>query len=408
MSVHPSKARTAPSPAASLRDYLQPHLGAMINLTRDLVQYESPSHNKRAVDELGQYLADVFRGARGRVTMHWADQFGDHLQADFDASGLSSPVGVPSSPSFGVGKNGRILLIGHHDTVWDVGTLKSMPFRQDHGRLFGPGVLDMKTGLVQALFAIDALRAVHGKLPRPITLLSVTDEEVGSESSRKITERIAKECSAVFVLEPAFGPHGALKTARKGVGDYTVRVEGKAAHAGLDFKHGANAILELSRQLMKIEKFSDVKNGVTVNPGVIRGGTRGNVVPAEATCDIDVRIARLSQSAALEKKFRALRPIDRRCTLEIEGGINRPPMERTPAVARLFKLAQRLGPEVGLKLKEAAVGGGSDGNFTAALGIPTLDGLGPVGEGAHAVNESVLIDQLIPRTVLLARLIEEA
>jgi len=389
MSTQPKKARRADDRSAALVDYLEPHLGAMINLIRDLVQYESPSHNKRAVDELGQYMADVFRGARGRVTMHWNDRFGDHLQADFEGEGP------------------RVLLLGHHDTVWDVGTLKSTPFRRERGRLFGPGVLDMKTGLVQALFAIDALRAVRGKLPRPVTFLSVTDEEIGSESSRAVTERVAKECAAVFVLEPAFGLHGALKTARKGVGDYTVRVQGKAAHAGLDFKDGANAILELSRQLLKIEKFSDVKSGITVNPGVIRGGTRTNVVPAEASCEIDVRISKLSQSAALEKKFRSLRPIDRRCALEVEGGINRPPMERTAAAGKLFKLAQRLGPEVGLKLREAAVGGGSDGNFTAALGVPTLDGLGPVGEGAHASNESVLVDQLIPRTALLARLLEE-
>ena len=389
MSIRPKKARVADSRSSALVDYLQPHQGAMINLIRDLVQYESPSHNKRAVDELGQYLADVFRGARGRVTMHWTERFGDHLQADFEGEGE------------------RVLLLGHHDTVWDVGTLKSMPFRQERGRLFGPGVLDMKSGLVQALFAIDALRAVRGKLPRAITVLSVTDEEVGSESSREITERVAKECAAVLVLEPAFGPHGALKTARKGVGDYTVRVQGKAAHAGLDFKRGANAILELSRQLLKIEKFSDLKSGVTVNPGVIRGGTRRNVVPADATCEVDVRISKLSQSALLEKKFRALKAIDSRCALDVEGGINRPPMERTSAVAKLFKLAQRLGPEVGLNLKEASVGGGSDGNFTAALGVPTLDGLGPVGEGAHASNESVLVDQIIPRTALLARLLEE-
>jgi glutamate carboxypeptidase len=391
MSTRPTKARKAANGAAALNEYLEPHLASMINLIRDLVQYESPSHNKRAVDELGQYMADVFRGAHARVTMHQNERFGDHLQADFDGEG-----------------GNRILLLGHHDTVWDVGTLKTMLFRQEIGRLHGPGVLDMKTGLVQALFAIDALRAVHGKLPRPITVLSVTDEEVGSESSRKITERIAKDCAAVFVLEPASGPHGALKTARKGVGDYTIRVHGKAAHAGLDPGKGANAILELSRQLLKIEKFTDLKSGITVNPGVIRGGTRTNVVPAEASCGVDVRIGKLSQSAILEKKFRGLKPIDRRCTVEVEGGVNRPPMERTPAIAKLFKLAQQLGAESGLKLKEAMVGGGSDGNFTAALGIPTLDGLGAVGEGAHATNESVLIEQLIPRTVLLARLIEEA
>jgi len=374
---------------AAIEEHLQAHMGAMINLVRDLVQYESPSHNKHAVDELGQYLADVFRGAKARVTMHWTDGFGDHMQADFEGEGK------------------RVLLLGHHDTVWDVGTLKSMPFRQENGRLWGPGVLDMKTGIVQALFALDALRAVRGNLPRPVTVLSVTDEEVGSESSRKITERIAKECAAVLVLEPSYGLQGALKTARKGVGDYTIRVTGKASHAGLDFTKGASAILELSRQLLKVEKFTDLKKGITVNPGVIRGGTRTNVVAAEAACEVDARISELGQSALLEKKFRGLRPIDRRCTIEVDGGINRPPLERTAGVAKLFRLAQKLGAEDGLNLKEASVGGGSDGNFTATLGIPTLDGLGAVGEGAHATNESVLINQLVPRTLLLARLIEE-
>lgn len=392
MKTQPTKTRKTPerSPqAVALAAYLQPHQGAMINVIRDMVQCESPSNNKHAVDELGQYLADVFRGAKARVTMHWNEKVGDHMQADFDGDGK------------------RVLLLGHHDTVWDVGTLKTMPFREENGRLLGPGVLDMKTGIAQALFAIDALRSVHGRLPRPITVLSVTDEEVGSETSRKITERIAQECAAVFVLEPSFGLQGALKTARKGVGNYTVRVQGKAAHAGLDPRKGANAILELSRQLLKIEKFTNFEQGITVNPGVIRGGTRTNVVPAEASCDVDARISKLPQSAILEKKFRGLKPIDGRCAIEVEGGVNRPPMERTPAVVKLFKLAQRLGAEYGLQLKEASVGGGSDGNFTAALGVPTLDGLGAVGEGAHATHESVLIDQLIPRTVLLARLIEE-
>ena len=375
--------------SAPLMQYLKPHLGSMIGVISNMVQYESPSHNKHAVDELGQYIADVFRGAGARVTMHWNERFGDHMQADFD------------------GEGSRILLLGHHDTVWDVGTLKTMPFREDDGRLFGPGVLDMKAGLAQALFAIDALRAVHGKLPRPITVLSVTDEEVSSETSRKITERIARECAAALVLEPSFGAHGALKTARKGVGTYTVRVTGKAAHAGLDPRTGANAILELSRQLLKIEKFTNYEQGITVSPGVIRGGTRSNVVAAEASCEVDARLIKLSHALQLDRKFRALKAVNRECHVEVEGKINRPPMERTPAGAKLFKLAQEIGSEMGLNLKEAAVGGGSDGNFTAAIGVPTLDGLGPVGEGAHAANESVVIEQLIPRTVLLARLIEE-
>lgn len=379
-----------PNRSAALAEYLQPHLGAMINVIGEMVQRESPSHDKSAVDVLGEYLADVFRSANARVTMHWNEKFGDHLQADFEGDTA-----------------GRVLLLGHHDTVWDVGTLKSMPFRQQDGKLFGPGVLDMKTGIAQMLFAIDALRAVRGSLPRPITVLSVTDEEVGSESSRKITERIAKECAAVFVLEPSFGPDGALKTARKGVGDFTIRVHGKAAHAGLDPRKGANAILELSRQLLKVQKFGDPAEGITVNPGVIHGGTRTNVVPAEASCEVDARITKISQGAMLDKKFHALKPVNRGCRIDIEGGINRPPLERTEAVAKLFKVAQRLGAESGLKLKEAAVGGGSDGNFTAALGIPTLDGMGAVGEGAHATNESIVTDQLISRTVLLARMIEE-
>ena len=361
----------------------------MTDTIRDLVQVESPSHNKRAVDELGQVLADRFRGIQGRVTMHWSDSHGDHMQADFE------------------GDAPRILLLGHHDTVWDIGTLKGMPFRNENGRLFGPGVYDMKTGLVQALFAIEALQAVHGKLPRAVTVLSVTDEEVGSETSRKITEKLASESAAVLVLEPSFGLQGALKTARKGVGDFTIRVRGKAAHAGLNPAAGANAILELSRQLLKIEKFADPRKGITVNAGVVHGGTRTNVVPAEAVGEIDVRISELAQSAAIEKKFRTLKPVDPRCSISVEGGINRPPLERTAAIAKLFRVARTLGAESGLKLKEAAVGGGSDGNFTAALGIPTLDGLGAVGEGAHAINESVVIDQLIPRTVLLARLIQE-
>jgi len=375
--------------SAPILEYLKPHLGAMVRVIGNMVQFESPSDNKRAVDALGQYLTDTFRGAGARVTIHGSDRFGDHMQADFDDEGS------------------RILLLGHHDTVWGIDTLKTMPFREDGGQLFGPGVLDMKAGIAQALFAVDALRAVRAKLPRAITFLSVTDEEVGSESSRQITERIARNCAAVLVLEPSFGPHGALKTARKGVGNYTIRVCGKAAHAGLDPRKGANAILELSRQLLEVEKFSDPEHGITVNPGVIRGGTRTNVVPAEASCEVDVRIIKLSQAEMLDEKFRGLRPLNPNCQVEVEGGINRPPMERTPAGAKLFDLAKELGAEIGLDLKEAAVGGGSDGNFTAALGIPTIDGLGAVGEGAHAVNESVVVKQLIPRTVLLARLIEE-
>jgi glutamate carboxypeptidase len=322
--------------------------------------------------------------------MHRVQRFGDHLQVDFSG-----------------GKRAPVLLLGHLDTVWGVGTLKSMPFREARGRLSGPGILDMKAGIVQMLFALECLQHVRGKLPRPVSVLLVSDEEVGSESSRSLTERLAKRSAAVLVLEPAAGLSGALKTARKGIGTYTLKVTGRAAHAGLDFEKGHSAILELSRQLLRIEKFTDLRRGITVSPGLVRGGTRTNVVAAEAEAEIDIRIQRMSDAGPLERKFRKLKPLDKACRLEIGGGLNRPPLERSKAGARLFRLAQTLSSELGFQLKEASVGGGSDGNFTAALGVPTLDGLGAVGEGAHAAHEHVLASALAPRTALLARLLEE-
>jgi glutamate carboxypeptidase len=241
-----------------------------------------------------------------------------------------------------------------------------------------------------------------------VRVLLVTDEEVGSESSRALTERLARESAAVLVCEPAFGPKGALKTGRKGVGDYTVRVTGVAAHAGLEPEKGQSAIVELARQITRVATFTEMKRGLTVNPGVIRGGTRTNVVAERAECEIDVRVAKLADSARIEKKFRSLKPFNRRCKLEVSGGVNRPPMERSKATVRLFELAQHAAAEFGAKLTEVTVGGGSDGNFTAALGIPTLDGLGAVGDGAHARHEFVVAAEIPRRTALLARLIELA
>ena len=241
-----------------------------------------------------------------------------------------------------------------------------------------------------------------------MTVLLVSDEEVGSDSSRAITESLAKKAAAVLVLEPAYGFQGAVKTARKGVGGYLVKVTGKAAHAGLDFQKGVNAILELARQIEKISSFTDLKKGLTVNVGVVSGGSRTNVVPAEAAAQVDVRIARIKDAAGIDKKMRSLRPFNRKCKIEITGGINRPPMERTAGVAALYAQAAAIARELGWKLGEAAVGGGSDGNFTAALGIPTLDGLGAVGDGAHAPHEHILISELPRRAALIAGLIEQA
>ncbi len=301
---------------------------------------------------------------------------------------------------------GQVLMLGHSDTVHPAGTIRSMPFREEDGRLWGPGVLDMKAGIVSAIFAVQALRELDRRVRRQIVMQLNSDEEVGSESSRALTEKEAQRSEAVLVLEPGTGLDGKLKTARKGVGDYTVTVRGRAAHAGLDFAAGASAILELARQIPMIAEFTDAERGITVNPGVVRGGTRSNVVAAEASVEVDVRIMRRSDAQALDRKFQKLRPFDERCTVEVSGGLNRPPMERTAASGALFRLARKLAGEMGIELEESLSGGGSDGNFTAALGIPTLDGLGQVGEGAHALHESILVDRMADRTALVAKLLE--
>jgi len=245
-------------------------------------------------------------------------------------------------------------------------------------------------------------------LPRPVTVFLVSDEEVGSNSSRKITETLARESAAVLVLEPAAGLRGAVKTARKGVGEYTLSAKGVAAHAGLDPGKGHSAILELARQITAISKMSDLRRGLSVNPGVIHGGTRSNVIAAEASVAIDVRIKNAKQATGVDRKLRSLKPFDRHCKLQVNGGVNRLPMERNAGVAGLYQQAQEIAKQIGWKLEEAAVGGGSDGNFTAGMGIPTLDGMGGVGEGAHAFHEFIVISELPYRALLLAGMIESA
>jgi glutamate carboxypeptidase len=368
----------------------------MVSTIRDLVEIESPSDNKAAVDQVAEAVAERFSRLGGEVRFHRANDFGSHLQVNFG--------GKSAKP---------VLLLGHYDTVYPLGTLATMPCRVVGDKLTGPGVLDMKSGIALMLHALAALQDWHKEathkdrdLLRPVTVFLVSDEEIGSDSSRAITEALAKRSAAVLVLEPSYGSRGAVKTARKGVGEYLVKVTGKASHAGLDFEKGANAILDLARQIEKISSFTNLKKGLTVNVGIVSGGTRTNVVPAEATAQIDVRIARLKDAAGIDSKMRGLRPYNRQCKIEISGGINRPPMERTAGVAALYAQAQAIARALGWKLGEAAVGGGSDGNFTAGLGIPTLDGLGGVGDGAHATHEHILISELPRRAALLARLIE--
>jgi glutamate carboxypeptidase len=280
-----------------------------------------------------------------------------------------------------------------------------MPFRVEGGRVFGPGVLDMKAGIVMMIFALRALDYAQRRR-RPVTVVLDTDEEVGSGTGRPIIESVARDCEAVLVLEPAQTLQGHLKTSRKGVGDFTIHVRGRASHAGVDFEKGHSAVLELARQLLEVAKFTDVKRGITVNPGVIRGGTRTNVVAAEAVAEVDIRVARAADARELEEKFRALKAFDPQCGIEVSGGLNRPPMERTEGTVRLFGIAREQARALGFAIDEASTGGGSDGNFTSALGISTLDGLGVVGEGAHASNESFLLEELPRRTALLAALIE--
>jgi len=359
---------------------------ALLDLIRRLVGTESPSDNKPAVDACIALAAAHAKALGGRVKLYRQRLFGDVLEARFGRRGKLKPA----KP---------VLLLGHLDTVWPLGTLKSMPLREVEGRLFGPGVLDMKAGVAMAFTAIKML-AEADLLHREIVLLLNSDEEVGSPVSRPITERLAAECASVYVLEPAQGL--AYKTARKGTGNWRIDVEGVAAHAGVDFEKGANAIRELGRVVETVSGWTDLKRGLTVSVGLVGGGSKTNVIPAKAWAEVDVRIARKADGTRIERKFVALKPVDKRCSLTVTGGINRPPMERTRGTVQLFRQAKRLAGELGFELDEAATGGASDGNFTSALGIPTLDGMGAVGEGAHARHESIVLEHLAPRTALLA------
>jgi glutamate carboxypeptidase len=362
----------------------------IIALIRDLVEHESPSDNSASVNRCVEVLVERSRGF-ARVRTLPGGKFGKHLRLEFALPGRK--------------KNGQILALGHSDTVWPLGTLLAMPFHHSRGRLWGPGVFDMKAGLAFFLTAMQALRDLDVPVMRKVVLQVNSDEEVGSPSSRALTEEIAKGSAAVLVLEPSADLDGKLKTARKGVGDYTVTIRGRAAHAGLDFTNGASAIVEMARQIERIAGFTRLERGITVSPGIISGGSRSNVVAAECKAQIDVRVPRQADGKYLERKFCSLRPFDKRCSIEVSGGLNRPPLERSRGVRKLFHLARRLAGELGVELEETSVGGGSDGNFTAALGVPTLDGLGAVGEGAHAPHESILVNRIADRTALLAKLV---
>lgn len=358
----------------------------LINLIREFVECESPSDSPEGINR----FMDLLAAEAGSLAVANRTQ----------AGALILKFRLP-----GKRKSGQLLALGHADTVWPVGTIKTMPFRREKGRLWGPGVLDMKAGLAFFLFAMRALKELEGPVETEVVLLINPDEETGSKASRGGTEKLARKSKAVLVLEPGTGLEGKAKTARKGTGAFNLKVHGVAAHAGVDYEKGASAIVELARQIERVTAFTDLKRGITVNAGVVSGGTRSNVIAAEASAEIDVRLPRAADARALDRKFRSLKPIDKRCALEITGGLNRPPMERSKGTAQLFDLASSLAQELGVNLEESSTGGGSDGNFTAALGIPTLDGIGAVGEGAHAAHESILIDRIPDRVALLAKLV---
>lgn len=363
----------------------------MVKVLEELVRRESPSTDKAAVDRLARFLARLWQRRGARVRLLRPRGRGAILRAE-----VVFPHGRPK---------GQLLVLGHLDTVHELGTLRRMPFRVRTGRACGPGVLDMKSGLVQALFAVEALQALGRQPTRKLLFLFTSDEEVGSRAGRPVVEREARRSRAVLVVEPATGLRGALKTARKGVGEFELVVEGRSAHAGIEPEKGVSATEELAAQILRLKRLARPKRGMTLNVGVIEGGTRTNVVAERARARIDVRIARRGDGPTIERRMKGLKPIDPRARLTVHGGINRPPLERTSEVVQLFRHAQRLGQDLGLRLEESSTGGGSDGNFTAALGVPTLDGLGGVGGGAHSPGEFVVVRRMPERATLLAGLL---
>ncbi|MGH9533493.1 MAG: M20/M25/M40 family metallo-hydrolase [Terriglobales bacterium] len=388
-----------------LRAAVEAHQSEAMALWRRWVERETPSGAKAALDALGREIAASF-AVLGFAEEFAADAGGDHVI--LRRAGQGAAAG---------GRGSGWLLLGHLDTVYPRGTTLRMPWRLEGERVCGPGVMDMKGGIAVAWLALRALHGFGGQAgkpaPRsggvgpvgPVTVLLVSDEETGSAGSRALTERLARQARAVLVLEPGGGETGKLKTARKGIANFTLRAEGRAAHAGVDYFAGANAIVELARQAVELAGWSDEARGVTVNCGVLHGGTRGNVVPAEADLVVDARAWTAAELAAIAARIARLQPVDPRVRLTVGGGVNRPPMEPSAATAELFARAQLAGHGLGLAIEECATGGGSDGNFTAALGIPTLDGLGVVGGGAHSPREWAHVHSLAERAALLAALL---
>lgn len=363
----------------------------MVETLRWFVERESPSTRKDLLDPLSQAIAERFRDAGADVEVLANPDGGNHLRARFE----DAPTGERPG-----------LILGHFDTVWPEGTVASRPFRVEQGNAIGPGAYDMKASLVEVEFAFRAIRALGLRPRRPYVVVLTSDEETGSRTSRTLIEEEARHSALALVVEPPLAD-GGLKTGRKGVGQFKLAIAGRAAHAGVEPEKGVNAIVELAHQVLRLQALSDPTAGTTINVGVVQGGTTSNVVPAAAFADIDVRVASLSEARRIEAAILELQAVVPGAVVRASGAINRPPMERTPQIAQLFDRAKMIGRAVGLELTEGSTGGGSDGNFTAALGVPTLDGLGVRGAGAHAQDERIDIASLPERAALLAALIVE-
>ncbi len=374
-------------PILSVADFvpLEPRL---LELLEAMVEIESPTEDKAAVDRAGKLVSEMIRRLGGAVEVRAQSDAGDHWIGRWGAG------------------SGGVLLMCHLDTVHPLGTLAQFPWRIDGRRLFGPGVMDMKGGLALALTAIEALAGAGALPPGGVTLLCTSDEEAGSRTSRPLIEDLARQHALVLCLEPGL-PDGSVKTWRKGIGDFLLSVHGRAAHAGVEPHKGVNAIMETARQLERIQGLEDPAAGTTVTPGVIHGGTYANVVPEFCQVEIDVRVKTESERARIQAALDALTPILPGARLELGGGWNRPPMERTRVMQETFGKIRAIAAKLGLDLTEGGTGGGSDANFVAPLGVPVLDGLGPVGADAHTTRESLELDSLAPRAALLAAILTD-
>ncbi len=370
---------------------IRPRLPEMTETLRTLVLAESPSLEKDPADRCCRLLAGEWRRRGARVEIVAQKYRGNHLR-------------IVWPPRSAAKRNGQLLVLGHYDTVYASGTLKKMPFRVRGGKAYGPGTFDMKGGIVQALFALEALQQERVPLRKRIVFLWTSDEEIGSETSRKLIEQEARRSDAVFVLEPSLGPKGLLKTSRKGVGQAELTVRGRASHAGLAPHEGVNAVHELARQIGRIEKWNDLRRGISVNADIIEGGTRVNVIAERARAVLDLRALTIPDMRRVERQLHALKPMISGARIEVRGGFSRAPLERKVSAA-LFQEARRLAREMAFTLGECCAGGGSDGNLTGALGVPTLDGLGAVGGGAHSTHEHVILRAMPQRAALLAALL---